>query len=573
MDNRRSILFNALTRLDHMRDTQQEHGGRFGRHSGPPDQADDNPGTSSVPSLINDRSQEDAHHAQGRELTRLQQEVFTAAAREANDIVSSTRSEVRRVILQARRDLLMLAAQVDVVGHMATDGASPPDATPRALAPARQDLRQVLHEASSELRTVTSYAQALQSPPPQVEALPADYAPAEASMPVAQPSAWDAAERAKTSPRPAAKPRQATHFRQAKQTARGTRILVSAFALALAIVTAGLLWMARSRERASTVAPLAAAPSATSRPAPGPTTPSSAKAALPSAPSLSVEVKRQAWIRLVQDDRVILARLVQPGETFRIADAREVSIRSGDAGAVLVSVNGADAKPLGGDGQVLTRTIVLKETKTPAATPPAVKPQSDVKPSNQVIPPAPLISTPSSPAVGDRPQSSVAQTVVPTAPVREELTVSRPAATPPPVRDVPAASNATSGANATPATPNLQTDIARAAERWLDAYYRNDRTAMSSLSAPQLILSDERGAADRLPPGLAAVRRDMQDVSVRIFGSDAMYVARMNERLENAPAGSSPGAFVSQIWTMRDGAWRLTNVRIVSAASVSRSVR
>src|SRR5215212_3269714 len=82
--------------------------------SGPPE-------ASNVPSLITDyRTREDAHRAQARELTRLQQEVFTTAAREANDIVSSARGEVRRVILQARRDLLMLAAQVDVVGNMAT---------------------------------------------------------------------------------------------------------------------------------------------------------------------------------------------------------------------------------------------------------------------------------------------------------------------------------------------------------------------------------------------------------------------------------------------------------------------
>jgi len=35
----------------------------------------------------------------------------------------------------------------------------------------------------------------------------------------------------------------------------------------------------------------------------------------------------------------VFARLVQPGETFQISDAREVSIRSGDAGAVVVSVD------------------------------------------------------------------------------------------------------------------------------------------------------------------------------------------------------------------------------------------
>jgi hypothetical protein len=95
---------------------------------------------------------------------------------------------------------------------------------------------------------------------------------------------------------------------------------------------------------------------------------------------------------------------------------------------------------------------------------------------------------------------------------------------------------------------------------------------MATLSAPQLILSDERVNTERLPPGLS-IRRDIQDAKVSIFGSDALYVARVSERLDTAPASSTPGAFVSQMWTMREGAWRLTNVRIVSAASVSRSVR
>jgi hypothetical protein len=137
---------------------------------------------------------------------------------------------------------------------------------------------------------------------------------------------------------------------------------------------------------------------------------------------------------------------------------------------------------------------------------------------------------------------------------------------------VPTSTNGAAPVVAAPA-PNTQADIARVAERWLDAYYRQDRAAMATLSAPQLILSDERVPTERLPVGLSPVRREMQDVSVRVFGSDAMYVARMTERLENSPAGSASGAFVSQMWTMRDGAWRLTNVRIVGAATVSKSVR
>ena len=542
------------------------------------DQAD---GQSSVPSLINEyRSQEDAHRAQTRELARLQQEVFTTAAREANDIVSTARGEVRRVILQARRDLLMLAAQVDVIGNMATDGAAPPDGTPRTLSAARQDLRQVLHEAGQEFQTVTNYAQALQSQTAQFQALPAADAPAEPTTIPVQPNPWDEVPPATPPSRQIDTPLHTT------QAARGTRTFVVAFALVgLAVVAGTLWWMAQSPDRTNAAAPVAASQPSTTPNAPAetvttPTAPPPAEPPAAPVPSLSVDVQRQAWIRIVQDGRVLVERIAQPGDAFRITDAHQVAIRSGDAGAVLVSINGGEAMPLGRDGQVLTRTIVLNETEAPPPATPPVQPQIDVKPTTPPAPaPAPSASAAPPADAGERAQSPVAATAPPAPQPREEtpLVASRAAAAPPPLRDTPAATNGT-GTAAPPAPPaptppNPQTEIARAAERWMDAYYRQDRATMASLSAPQLILSDERVSADRLPPGLSSIRRDIQDAKVSIFGSDALYVARVTERLDTAPAGSAPGAFVSQMWTMRDGAWRLTNVRIVSATSVSRSVR
>jgi hypothetical protein len=527
-----------------------------------------------VPSLIDEyRAQEDAHRAQARELARLQQEVFTTAAREASEVVSTARSEVRRVILQARRDLLMLAAQVDVIGNMATGGAAPAEGTPRTLSAARQDLRQVLHEASGEFQTVTEYSQALQAQTAQLQALPIADVPAEATTPSPQPEDWENI-RARV-----ASTRETPETQPATEAARGTRMFVVAFVMAgVAIVAGSMWWMARSREAASATpaaAQPAAAQPAASEPPPSVTAPPPAEPAPKPAPSLSVETRRQAWIRLTQDGRVVIARLVQPGETFQITDAHEVSIRSGDAGAVVISVNGAEAMPLGRDGQVLTRSFVLNEAEQPTTTPPATAtPQTDVKPSTLATPPTPPpTSTPATSEGGERAPSPVPQAAAPVPPSREEpQTVARPVPAPPPVRDVPTPTSGAAPPIAAPAT-NPQADIARVAERWLDAYYRQDRATMATLSAPQLILSDERAAADRLPQGLSPVRREMQDVSVRVFGSDAMYVARMTERLENAPAGSASGAFVSQMWTMRDGAWHLTNVRIVGATAVSKSVR
>ena len=557
-----------------MPDMQRERDEGVRPQSGPADPGNGGPGTSSVPSLINEyRTQEDAHRARARELTRLQQEVFTTAAREASEIVSSARSEVRRVILQARRDLLMLAAQVDVIGNMATDGAAPAEGTPRTLSAARQDLRQVLHEASGEFQTVADYSQALQAQTAQLQALPIADVPAEATTPSPQSEAWENI-RAKV-----ASTRETPETEPVTPAARGTRMFVVAFVMAGVAIVAGMLWwMSRSRDGsnvASTTSQPAAARGAASEPPPAVTAPPPAGPASTPAPTLSVEARRQAWVRLTQDGQVVFARLVQPGETFRITDAREVSIRSGDAGAVVVSVNGGEAMPLGRDGQVLTRSFVLNEAEQPTPTPPATAtPSTDVKPSTFATPPtAPATPITSTPEGGERAPSPIPEAAAPAPPPREEpQTVARPAPAPPPVREVPTPTSGAAPAVAAPA-PNPQADIARVAERWLDAYYRQDRAAMATLAAPQLILSDERAATDRLPAGLSPVHREMQDVSVRVFGSDAIYVARMTERLENAPAGSASGAFVSQMWTMRDGAWHLTNVRIVGAAAVSKPVR
>ena len=557
-----------------MRDTQREHDDGLRPHSGPADPGNGGQGTSGVPSLINEyRAQEDAHRAQARELTRLQQEVFTTAAREASEIVSSARSEVRRVILQARRELLMLAAQVDVIGNMATDGATPAEGTPRTLSAARQDLRQVLHDASGEFQTVTDYSQALQAQTAQLQAPPVADVPAEATTPPPQPEPWENI-RARV-----ASTRETPETETATPAARGTRMFVVAFVMAgVAIVAGTLWWMSRSRDGAniaSTTSQPSAAQPAASEPPPVVTAPPPAEPAPTPVPSLSVEARRQAWVRLTQDGRVVFARLVQPGETFRITDAREVSIRSGDAGAVVVSVNGGEAMPLGRDGQVLTRSFVLNEAEQPTTESPATAPPpTDVKPSTFATPPtAPSTSIPSTPEGAERAPAPVPQAAAPIPPPREEpQTVTRPAPAPAPVREVPTPTSGAAPAVAAPA-PNPQADIARVAERWLDAYYRQDRATMATLAAPQLILSDERAATDRLPAGLSPVHREMQEVSVRVFGSDAMYVARMTERLENAPAGSASGAFVSQMWTMRDGAWHLTNVRIVGATAVGRSVR
>jgi len=87
---------------------------------GPDYPQDERPGTANnVPSLIHDyRAQRDAWREQARNLARMREEVLTAADREAKDIVSTARGDVRRILLKARRDLLVLAAQVRAAGRL-----------------------------------------------------------------------------------------------------------------------------------------------------------------------------------------------------------------------------------------------------------------------------------------------------------------------------------------------------------------------------------------------------------------------------------------------------------------------
>jgi len=51
-----------------------------------------------------------------------------------------------------------------------------------------------------------------------------------------------------------------------------------------------------------------------------------------------------------------------------------------------------------------------------------------------------------------------------------------------------------------------------------------------------------------------------------------MFTARMTERMEAAGQMAEAVSFVSHMWTQKNGSWQLYDVRIVSAAALSRAV-
>ena len=118
-------------------------------------------------------------------------------------------------------------------------------------------------------------------------------------------------------------------------------------------------------------------------------------------------------------------------------------------------------------------------------------------------------------------------------------------------------------------SPAARQDVVTAAERWLDAYYRQDAGRLATLSTASVTLSDERSADERLPPGQSGVRRTLSDPTVQVFGTDAILTAKILERSGERESSS----FISQMWTRRAGVWQVTDVRIVSAAAVQRAFK
>jgi hypothetical protein len=265
--------------------------------------------------------------------------------------------------------------------------------------------------------------------------------------------------------------------------------------------------------------------------------------------------------------------MLAQGESFRINAQKSVSLRVGDAGAVFVSVNNGEALPLGAAGQVVTRQFVA-ETRgrdsgpTPQPTLPASpKPEPLAPPlatTSPTVPPPgptpipvpivqPVSAAPPSPAPAPTPTPR-AETVPPPAPRAET-------APPPAAR----AELPTPG----PATPTSA--LIAASRQWLDAYQRQDRATMASLSVTDLQLVDERRSEERFAANVD-VNRSIDRVSVQIAADTAVLTAVMTERA--ADNGSPPRVSpISQVWVLAGNQWRVRQVRLVSEARLNQIFR
>lgn len=274
---------------------------------------------------------------------------------------------------------------------------------------------------------------------------------------------------------------------------------------------------------------------------------------------LSIEVRRTAWIRTIVDGKED-SRIYQAGESRQVVDAKAVSIRAGDAGAVFVSLHGRPAEPLGPSGQAVTRQYSLAAAAVAAAADSSVGGVPETVPgaaptSSPLVEPArpTTLSVPTPPGAAGAPPAAVAADSA----------------------SAPASSTATVDAapEASP-TGNGRADLVTAGQQWLDAYQRRDRDAMSTATTENMSVSDERSVTERFPAWQVGIRRDLDQVELELTGDTALLTARMTERsLEGGTTSTQHVSRVSQIWVRRNGRWRVADVRIIGEARLNQLVR
>jgi cytoskeletal protein RodZ len=103
--------------------------------------------------------------------------------------------------------------------------------------------------------------------------------------------------------------------------------------------------------------PPAAAPSAPTGPTRAPQSGDTRHAQTAAALVVTLETEGQSWVSATADGTRVLYRLVDAGATETLRATREITIKVGDAGAVLWSVNGRQSVPMGHPGEVRTVTV------------------------------------------------------------------------------------------------------------------------------------------------------------------------------------------------------------------------
>jgi cytoskeletal protein RodZ len=102
---------------------------------------------------------------------------------------------------------------------------------------------------------------------------------------------------------------------------------------------------------------------AVASPSPPPVVPAETRAPVDDRLTIGLSVTRPCWVSALVDGRKSIERLLQPGDQPTMEVRRELVLTAGDASALTMTVNGAETKPLGKTGEVVTARVNLTNFK------------------------------------------------------------------------------------------------------------------------------------------------------------------------------------------------------------------
>jgi cytoskeletal protein RodZ len=145
----------------------------------------------------------------------------------------------------------------------------------------------------------------------------------------------------------------------------------------LYFATAGRHALTAEKPPETAVRPPVAAPPPDPAPAPRETTAPPASDPVAAAPvtappvttpaadrlTIGLSARKPCWVSATVDGQKAIERLLQSGEQTTLEVRREMVLTAGDAAAIALTLNGADARPLGKSGEVVTTRVNLSNYK------------------------------------------------------------------------------------------------------------------------------------------------------------------------------------------------------------------
>jgi len=105
-------------------------------------------------------------------------------------------------------------------------------------------------------------------------------------------------------------------------------------------------------------------PPATQAPAAAQTAPPDAAGTAADQLIVQLSATRPCWVTATVDGRRVIDRLLSVGDRTTVDVRREIVLTAGDASALTITLNGAEARPLGKSGEVVTARVNLTNYKT-----------------------------------------------------------------------------------------------------------------------------------------------------------------------------------------------------------------